>query len=274
MSIQNTAMRKHLIFSNSVSGPLIGLSLLLLISQSACIHHRELINFDIGPSFDSLVMPTQNHALRIQHDDMLAVTVQSQVADPKITAPFAGTSTEGGVAAVTPRYLVDINGQINMPLVGQVNVAGLTTQEARDTIAFHLSRFLKSPIINVRIANFRFSVLGEVNAAGTYAVDYERVTILEALGLAKDLTKYGNRENILVIRQTNGERRYGRIDLHRRDVFQSPYFYLEQGDIIYVEPLKAKVGDTADGTTKYLQWALPIVSVVGLVVTLFTVNKP
>ncbi|MBK6931247.1 MAG: polysaccharide biosynthesis/export family protein [Saprospirales bacterium] len=166
--------------------------------------------------------------------------------------------------------MVDINGAINLPLVGQVRVAGSTTEEARDTLVILLSKFLKNPIVNVRIANFRFSVLGEVNKAGTYPVGYERVSILEALGLAGDLTKYGNRENILVIRQTDGERRYGRINLHQRDVFLSPYFYVEQGDIIYVEPLRAKVGDTADATTKSLQWALPIVSVVGLIVTLFT----
>lgn len=266
-------MRTQFTFSNRVISPIALLGLILiLISQGACIQHRQLINFDTGPVFDSLVMPTQNYSLRIQHDDLLAVTVQSQVADPKITAPFSGTSKEDGGTAVTPQYLVDINGKINMPLVGQVPVAGLTTQEARDTISMHLGRFLKNPIINVRIDNFRFSVLGEVNNAGTYTVGHERVTVLEALGLAGDLTKYGNRENILVIRQTDGERRYGRIDLHRRDVFQSRYFYVEQGDIIYVEPLKAKLGDTADGATKYLQWALPIVSVVSLVITLVTLK--
>jgi polysaccharide export outer membrane protein len=132
--------------------------------------------------------------------------------------------------------------------------------------------YLKNPIVNVKIANFRFSVLGEVNKAGTYTVGYERATILEALSMAGDLTKYGNRENILVIRHLDGKRQYGRVNLHRRDVFMSPYFYLQQGDIIYVEPLKAKVGDTADATTKYLQWALPIVSALGLLVTLFSVS--
>ncbi|MBL7775311.1 MAG: polysaccharide biosynthesis/export family protein [Saprospiraceae bacterium] len=271
-------MRQPYLISKNIHS-LLGFSglLLLLASQSACIQHQQLINFDTGPAFDSLVMPVQDHALHIQHDDLLAVTVQSQIADPKITAPFSGTGQDAGGAggggnAVTPHYLVDINGKINMPLVGQVHVAGLTTQEARDTLSVHLSRFLKNPIINVRIDNFRFSVLGEVNKAGTYTVGYERVTVLEALGLAGDLTKYGNRDNILVIRQTNGQRRYGRINLHRRDVFQSSFFYLEQGDIIYVEPLKAKVGDTADGTTKYLQWALPIVSAIGLLVTLFTLK--
>ena len=268
-------MRKQPLVLNYSLSPVAGICMILfLLSQSACIQHQQLINFDTGPVFDSLVMPIQNYALRIQHDDLLAVTVQSQVADPTITAPFAGASTDGGGSGttVTPQYLVDINGKINMPLVGHIPVAGLTTQESSDTIAKYLSRFIKGPIINVRIDNFRFSVLGEVNNAGTYTVPYERVTVLEALGMAGDIAKYGNRENILVIRQTDGVRRYGWINLHRRDVFQSRYFFLEQGDIIYVEPLKAKIGETADGTTKVLQWALPIVSVVSLIITLVTIK--
>jgi polysaccharide biosynthesis/export protein len=245
----------------------------LLLSQSACIQHQQLVNFDIGPSFDSLQTPVQPPALRIQHDDLLAISLLSQTADPKVTAPFQAAAAQGGGGSTEPQYLVDVNGEVNMPLAGKIPVAGLTTQQARDTISERLSRFLKNPIINVRLSNFRFSVLGEVNKAGTYNVAYERVTILEALGQAGDVGKYGNRDNILVIRQTDGQRRYGRINLHQRDVFASPFFYLEQGDIIYVEPLKAKVGDTADGTTKYLQWALPIVSALGLLVTLITIQK-
>ncbi len=250
---------------------LLGLTV-LLFSQTACIQHRQLVNFDTGPVFDSLQAPVKAPALRIQHDDLLAISLLSQTADPKVTAPFQAAATPGGGGATEPQYLVDVNGEVNMPLAGKIPVVGLTTQQARDTISDRLAKYLKNPIINVRLANFRFSVLGDVNKAGTYSVNYERVTVLEALGQAGDLTKYGNRENVLVIRQTDGQRRFGRINLHQRDVFNSPYFYLEQGDIVYVEPLKAKVGDTADGTTKYLQWALPIVSVFGLLVTLFTIK--
>ncbi|MBK9337674.1 MAG: polysaccharide biosynthesis/export family protein [Lewinellaceae bacterium] len=231
-----------------------------------------MINFDTGPSFDSLQTSVQAPALRIQHDDLLAISVLSQTADPKVTAPFQAATAPGGGGITEPQYLVDVEGYVNIPLAGKIAVVGLTTQQARDSISGRLSSYLKNPIINVRLSNFRFSVLGDVNKAGTYTVAYERVTVLEALGQAGDLGKYGNRENILVIRQTDGQRRYGRINLHDRNVFESPFFYLEQGDIIYVEPLKAKVGDTADGTTKYLQWALPIVSALGLLVTLFTIK--
>lgn len=247
--------------------------LALALGQSACIQHRQLVNFDEGPAFDSLQANVEPKALRIQYDDLLAITLLTQTADPKATAPFQAAATPGGGGPAEPQYLVDVNGEVNLPLAGRVPVVGLTTQQARDTVAKYLNPYLKNPIVNVKLANFRFSVLGEVNKAGTYVVPYERVTVLEALGLAGDVAKYGNRENILIIRQTDGVRRYGRVNLHDRAVFGSPYFFIEQGDIIYVEPLKAKVGDTADGTTKYLQWALPIVSALGLLVTLFTFQK-
>ncbi len=246
-----------------------GLFLAALLSQTACIQHRQLINFDRGPVFDSLMLPVQPHVLRIQHDDLLGISVLSQTSDPAVTAPFRSPNPTGGAEADAPKYLVDGAGLINMPLVGKIPVVGLTTQEVRDTIADRLSKYLRNPIVNVRLANFRFSVLGEVNKAGTYSVPYEQVNVLEAVGQAGDLTKYGNRENLLLIRQSNGQRTYARINLHDRNLFQSPYFYLEQNDIIYVEPLKAKVGDTADATTKYLQWALPVVSVITLIVSLF-----
>lgn len=249
-------------------------AIVMLITQNACIQHRELVNFDEGPLFDSLVMNIQPRPLVIQPDDLVAISVLSQTADPQITAPFRASAVDraggGGGTQDAPQYLIDAAGMINMPLVGQVQLGGLTTQAARDTLEFHLSRFLKKPIVNVRISNFRFSVLGEVNRAGTYSVPYEQVNALEALGQAGDLTKYGNRENVLVIRQTNGVRRYGRLNLHDRAVLQSPYFYLEQNDIIYVEPLKAKVGETSDAATKYLNWALPVVSVVSLLISLFS----
>ncbi len=246
-----------------------------LVTHTACIKHRELVNFDTGPAFDSLATSYEYPPLRIQYDDLLAITVLSQLADAKAVAPFQAAANPGAAATgapAEPTYLVDVHGTVNLPMAGRVRVVGLTTQQARDTIAKYIEPYLKNPIINVKLANFRFSVLGEVNKAGTYTVPYERVTILEALSMAGDLTKYGNRGNILVIRQVGGQRQYGRLDLHRRDVFFSPFFFIQQGDIIYVEPLKAKVGDTADAATKYLQWSLPILTALSLLVTLITAS--
>ena len=116
--------------------------------------------------------------------------------------------------------------------------------------------------------SFRFSVLGEVRNPGSFSVNREQTNVLEALGMAGDLTNYGNRQNLLLVRERSGEREFAYLNLHDRAIFDSPYFYLQPGDVIYVEPIKAKIGATADGSTKYLQWALPVVSVISIVVSL------
>jgi len=252
-------------------------SLLLL---SSCIHHRELVNFNEGPEFSAAAetIANQNPVL-LQTDDLLSITVQS--VDPRASAPFNfiapldANKTETAVMTPTgastpaqPNYLIDANGTINFPLIGQVRAAGLSTAQLRDSLSFQVSKYVQNPIINVRLTNFRFSVLGEVSRAGSFSIANERINILQALGMAGDLTNYGNRENVLIIRERDGKREFGRLNLHQRDLFKSPYFYLMQNDLIYVEPLPAKVGATADGATKYVQWAFPIISIISVIVSL------
>lgn len=252
----------------------------LAILQSSCIHHRELVNFNEGPTFSTSAETIANqHPLLLQTDDLLAISVQS--ADPRASAPFNFTvlpemgRTETGMIPqasastnMQPNYLIDASGTINFPSLGKIQAAGLTTIQLRDTLTHRISKYVQEPIVNVRLTNFRFSVMGEVGRAGTFSIANERVNILQAIGMAGDLTNYGNREKVLVVREQNGKREYAYINLHQRDLFQSPYFYLMQNDLIYVEPLPAKVGATADAATKYLQWALPIVSVISIIVSL------
>ncbi len=252
-------------------------SLLLL---SSCIHHRELVNFNEGPEFSAAAETIANqNPILLQADDLLAISVQS--VDPRASAPFnfislpdgSTSETGGGVqpgtnAVAQPNYLIDANGTINFPLIGPVRAAGLSTAQLRDSLSFQVSKYIQNPIINVRLTNFRFSVLGEVSRAGSFSISNERINILQALGMAGDLTNYGNRDNVLIIRERNGKREFGRLNLHQRDLFKSPYFYLMQNDLIYVEPLPAKIGSTSDGATKYLQWAFPIISIISIVVSL------
>jgi polysaccharide export outer membrane protein len=164
--------------------------------------------------------------------------------------------------------LVDAAGDIHFAGLGAIRVAGLTTMEARDTLTARLRRYIQDPVVNVRLLNFKFTVLGEVNRAGTQTTEKERLNILEALGMAGDLTIFGNRENILIIREKNGQREYGYVDLHQRDVFASPYFYLQPNDIVYVEPMRTKVAASPDEATKYLQYAFPVISIISLVISL------
>jgi polysaccharide export outer membrane protein len=239
---------------------------------ASCVQHRQLVNFNEGPEFDAINKVIERQAILVRPDDLLEISVQT--TDPETSKPFqfnnsinpgsVGTET----AANSQIFRVDQNGTIQFPMIGALPVQGLSTSGVRDSLAARLDRYFNAPIINVRLLNFRFSVLGEVRAPGSFTVPNEHTNILEALGMAGDLTNYGNRENILIVRERSGNREFGHLNLHDRSIFQSPYFYLQPGDIVYIEPIKAKVGSTEDGSTKYLRWALPIVSVISIIVSL------
>ena len=248
---------------------------LLLITLASCVHHRELLNLNEGPEFPNLPESTLYTALRIQPDDLLSISIQS--SDPVASAPYSLGSSPGitgnnAAANAAPTasngFLVDPDGNINLPEIGMITVAGLSTFSARDTITSRLKKFLRAPIVNVRLQNFKYTVLGEVASPGAYSIPNERINVLEALGTAGDVGVYGNRSNVLVIREENGKRSFGRLDLHQRDIFNSPYFYLKQNDLIYVEPAKNKTATVSDSANKYLQWAAPILSIITIIITL------
>lgn len=248
------------------------LSLFALLSLSACIHHKELVNFNEGPEFADSKAPDAFKPLTLQPDDLLSITIQAQ--DPKTIAPFTGVGFSSGLNAESAGksspadYLIDAEGQINFPVLGKLKAAGMSTQQLRDTLTARVAKFVQSPIINVRLLNFRFSVMGEVGKAGAYSIPNEKVNILQALSMAGDISTYGNRKNVLVIREKDGLRTFGHLDLHKRDVFNSPYYYLMQNDVVYVEPLPAKVGNTSDQASKFVLWAAPLVSIISIIVTL------
>lgn len=240
--------------------------------MASCVHHKELLNLNEGPFFPNIPDSTRYKALIIQPDDLLSISIQS--TDPLTSAPFnLGAApvldkNEPGNPASSNGFLVDPAGRVYLPEIGAVKVGGLTTFGARDTITARLKKFLRDPIVNVRLQNFKFTVLGEVGRPGTYNIPNERFNIFEAIGTAGDVGIYGNRSNVLVIREENGQRSFGRIDLHQRNLFESPYFYLKQNDLIYIEPSKYKTASVADGANKYLQWGLPIITIISIIVTL------
>lgn len=237
------------------------LCLLLLVgSFHSCVSHQELVNFNEGAAFpvtpeDIVGIPE----IRIQPDDILSINVHLQFElSPEDKTPFAGqtgsSAAGGGSSTADNGYLVDKTGYIDFPIIGRVKLGGLTTAEAKTAIAQGLLQYYKDPIVNVRFLNFKFTVFGEVMAPGTYSFPEEKITILEAIGTARDLTTYANRTNLLIIREVDGKREYGRIDLHSRQLFLSPYFYLRPNDIIYVEPLKEKVSTVSDRFNRVLPW--------------------
>ena len=195
---------------------------------------------------------TVNKGIIIQPQDQLSIIVTSR--DPKMAVPFnlsvstfytgSELSSSAGASQRITGYIVDNAGDINFPSLGEVHVAGLNRWELQDLIRDELSDsgLLKDAVVTVEFLNFKVSVLGEVTSPGTYTVTGDKITILQALALARDLTIYGQRENVRVIREQNGQRQIYVLNLTDSDIFSSPAYYLQQNDVVYVTPSKVRAG--------------------------------
>lgn len=188
----------------------------------------------------------------LQPDDVLNIVISSE--NPEIAAPynlktvvFQG-NTENSVAQERLQtYLIDQEGFIELPMIGKVKLAGLSRTAAVNEIKKVLTEHIKDPIVNLRIVNFKVSILGEVVKPGMYTIQSERVTLVEALALAGDLTIYGKRTDILLIREKEGVKTMQRIDITKSDFINSPYYYLTQNDVVYIEPNKTRVNSSVIG---------------------------
>lgn len=246
-----------------------------MLVLSGCTSQKDLAYFNSvnKNSADSInVYFKAKHETKITIGDMLGISV---LGDPKAVAIFNSpivtyASPSSNVIYSQPTmqpYLVDVDGNINFPVIGKINVEGLTKSETIDLISEKLKPYLKEPIVNVSYTNYKITVLGEVTRPGQYPVQNERVTILEALGLAGDMTIYGKRDNVLVTRENNGKLEYARINLNSDEVFKSPYYYLQQNDVIYVEPNNAKT-ISSQNIPLYISAASTLFTVVTLVFTI------
>ena len=219
----------------------------------------------------------------IQPKDMLSIVVSSR--NPELVTMFnlpvvsyqAGSETvSGGAAQRLLGYVVDNQGQIDFPVLGPINVAGLTRWELAELIKNRLIKdgLLTDAVVTVEFMNFKVSVLGEVNAPGTYSIEGDKVTVLQAISLARDLTIFGLRENVSVIRERDGERTIYQINLCDVNLFKSPAYYLQQNDIIYVEPNqeKSRQSTTDDKTLRMTSILVSggslLVSIAALIVNL------
>lgn len=210
----------------------------------------------------------------IQADDILSITIQtldpttSSVVNQAEAVQAVGASSASNVGnQVISGFLVDKDGYVHMTLLGKVKVLGLTTYQSRELITKKASQFYRNPTVQVRFANYKITVLGEVMRPATYTVPNEKVTVLDALGLAGDLTIYGKRENVLLVREENGQKAMVRLNLNDSDIFQSPYYYLRQNDVIYVEPGKAKAA--ANNASRTQTYAI-VGSVLSVLIVLLT----
>ncbi|MBC8035162.1 MAG: polysaccharide biosynthesis/export family protein [Chitinophagaceae bacterium] len=228
---------------------------------SSCSTNKKITYFQDIP--DSLYISSHNLPVNsfkdpvIQPNDILQITILT--LDPEAnniltsanSASFSvqpGSSNNPAAAQPITGFLVDRNGFIELPVVGKIKLAGLTTADARDSIHDLVGRFYKGPVVNVRFTNYSITVLGEVARPATYVVPNEKLSIMDAIGIAGDLTIYGKRENVLLVRDSAGQKQFVRFNLNSSATFSSPYFYLKQGDMIYVEPNKSRI-TSSDATT-------------------------
>jgi polysaccharide export outer membrane protein len=198
----------------------------------------------------------------VRVDDILNVNVQTLDPQANMILNQGNLPIQSGITTPNPNspmmnnqnavsgYLVNKNGDINMPYIGTVHVQGLTTNAIHDTVLNRISVYFKNPVVNVRFANFKVTVLGEVRQPATFSLPNEKPTVLDALGLAGDITIYGKRNNVLLVRDAEGKKEITRLDLDNSNVINSPYFYLKPNDVLYVEPTESRVASTNSFRTR------------------------
>ena len=229
-----------------------------LLGLASCRHVKDVAYFQpddeksSNSAFTNKNAPTPNRfEYLIQQNDILSVYVSS--LSPEASSFFNAIapverSEQSSLGNYSTRtdigYLVDSQGMIDLPLVGKVKVAGLSTSVAGDTLTSRLERFLQVPSVRIYIQNFRVTILGEVNRPGVYSVTNEKLSIPEAVGLAGDLNIFASRKKITLIREEKGEKKYFNVDITDRALFTSSYYYLRSGDILYVPPVSGRVAQS------------------------------
>jgi polysaccharide export outer membrane protein len=231
----------------------------LLLSES-CITRKDISYFqDISDTLT--IQPIkQEYEASIQPGDIISVLVTSLSQE---ASSFFNSIEEETGKLVPNTYLVDASGNIEMPLIGSVKISENTTQVAKFLIRNKLGKYLVEPTVRVRIQNFKITVLGEIRDPGVYIIPDEKITIIEAIGRAGDLSIYGKRNNVLLIREENGQRTFTKIDLTSKTLFESDYYYLHSNDIIYIEPGKGKIS-SADNIYRILPIVLAGLSTIGI----------
>ncbi len=247
-----------------------------LVGLTSC-EVRERLVYLQESNLDTIQKVKNTYSPVLRVDDQLSILVGG--ADQEALAAFqfysTSSSTNNGqnLQLLTGiNYLIDINGNINFPVLGFVQLAGKTRLEAVKYLQEQLAQYVDNPVVNIEIKNFKFTVLGQVKSPGIHMVSTDRMTILEAIGKAGDLQITGLRNNVLVLREINGERIEYRLDLTNKSIYNSPAFYICQNDVIYVEPnFTANFQGTNFQT--YTQLGTTFVSIFLSMFTLITLTK-
>lgn len=257
--------------------PLVLMTVVLLLGS--CKSAKQVAYFQ---NIDSISLAASRglYDARIMPKDLLTITVIS--SDPDASKPFnlsmsstlSADGKMGGGTGSLLQYLVNNDGDIDFPVVGTIHVAGLTKDECQKLILDKVKPYLsasETPVVTVRMSSFRVTVAGEVTNPSVVSVPTEKMSVLEALAQAGDLTIYGRRDNVLLIREeANGQKEAHRLNLNDANIINSPYYYVQQNDYIYVEPnnVKAKNSDIGQSTTLWFSFIGIVTSIASLVVSI------
>ena len=252
----------------------------VLFFLSSCSSKKKL---DYLQNIESVALEAsiKNAKSTIQPNDQLVILVTAK--DMDVVKPFNQNFSSGQILQYSipsnnaptqsqtsisgPTYVVDSNGNIEFPVIGKINTENKTTEELRDILKKEISKYVVNPQVSVKNTNYKITVLGEVNRPGTYNIPEAQTTLLEVMGLAGDLTIYGNRNDVLVIRNVDGVITKQRLDLTKADFINSPYFYLKQNDVIIVSPneTKQKTSRLDPNTGIYISVASIVVTILALI---------
>ncbi len=243
------------------------LFLSFFLTFTSCISKREVLYLQDYQQLNGL--NTNDYTTVIRPDDILYIKVSS--LNESAAAPYNAPTSENSRGTqnfeVTQGYLVDKEGYVQLPEIGAIKLGGLSKSQATDFLLDKLKIGLKDPVVNLRILNYKVTILGEVRSPGTYTINSERVSVLDAIGLAGDLTMYGKR-NVKVIRNTNGEYVVGELDLTSHDFAKSDFFYLQQNDVVIVDPRNSRIQSAAVGSNAGV--FISVTSVLISLIVLFT----
>lgn len=253
-------------------------SMFFVLLLTACTSSKKILYLqDVQPLKQQDI--ENQYEVKIHNDDLLAIMVNSK--NPELALPFNmplvsyQVGYQSGYNQRILGYLVDSDGDIDFPILGKIHVAGMTRKELTEYLKQRLmdEDYIKDPIVTVQFLNFKISVMGEVNRPGSFDISSDRITLLEALSKAGDLTIYGRRDRVAVIREVDGVRTILYHDLRSSDIFQSPCYYLQQNDIVYVEPNKIKTGQSRINQNNSVSVWTSVISVLTSIVTLILVAK-
>ena len=231
----------------------------VLVLLSSCGSLKNIVYFQKAETQYDPTNDLSKHEIFISNNDNLLIMVSaknSQVAD--MFNIFKSDHTGNISSLIWQGYLVDESGCINFPQIGKIRLSGLSKSAAIKLLQEKIEEYIKDPVVNIRIMNYKVTVIGEVSHPGVHSINDEKLTIIQALALSGDLTIHGNRRNIMITREVEGQKQIHRVDITSPEIFNSPVYYLQQNDVVYVEPNKARA--TASITSQGFSFIMSLTS--------------